>query len=436
MKRKNWVIAAAVTIAGLVFGFIGCDKDDDNVSPTPENFSVELDASYFEWTDYFWIIRHSEAGTDSVIRLDAAGVANFGDIYEPDVNWTMICVYNNLCSIISYVDAPRGHWFFKDPRAISSHDTEMATVTLTFPEGYYSSLRCETIMSSTTSNFGDGGPWSQCVTQLLCPTPLLSDGTITIIASVSEEDGLPSHIGYILDQDYSIGSANEYTIDLNREMTPREIQCTRDVEYLSIRAIRDPLSTAGYYISSTPGGFDGTAYVLEDFPASEYITMCSGYSGPYYHYSVRTSELPSTLSIPQTDITFAYDENSGIYRDIVVTNGSADYLNTRWWYQNNFVSGTGVYSWEVFSDVQSEISRPSLPPEILSEMNNFDPLVMETQGIILYESDAYEGFAEYAHGEFMSSSFDPLINGTYLFKYSCSSIDEASFESIHDDFEK
>jgi hypothetical protein len=396
MKSKLWTIATVIAAVVFVFGFVGCDDDDDNVNPTPQNFSVEIDDSYFSGADFYWIILHSASGVDSVIRLDEPGVADFGQIAVSRISWSKIRADSTSGYIIieSYLSAPPGNWLFSfDDSPYNESPYGSARINLTCPEGYYDHIRINIPLAGLYHGFSQSELMST-YSWLVNPRFLEADSTLSIVASIhTDNDELPAHIGWAFDQAFEVNRQNEFNIPLDKTLTPVAISYTRELTSLTIGGNRGE-SNVSLPIGYSPTEFDGTVYMIEDFPANNY-DLYGRYSGidlSYEYTLLSTETLPSVLPVPQTDIV--YTETNGNITNIEITDGIADYLYCSW-YLDTDPNAWSRYYWRVYTNENaSEIARPILPPELVEEIG-IEQEAMQMDCISLGEWSPLDGYDDY-----------------------------------------
>ncbi|MBU1636287.1 hypothetical protein KKC97_01300, partial [bacterium] len=405
MKRKTWLIVSALTVIGFVWGFVGCDDDDENKGSTYYSFSIEYPSGLFDIGG--WAIVQTADGS-RVLRAAAP---------EPETTVVFDSLSTNVVTYtnINMIDAePRNYWI----ASFQGVDVEdwtfgedfnppsvgQARVTFEFePQDTSRRLYAKVSGNGQGSYIVDEipagiGMW-QTVLSVSRPE---SDGSIAILGRLYDfNHNLPYLAGYLYGQDFVTGDTNSYHVTMDAELDRPVISFSRPVHNVQIGCAREP-----YYQSYQLYGWSGdethevTVEIPSGFPVQKYlITAYSQSEETSYTLNQNCSAIPSSVDFPETsfDIT---DHPEAVKVDDIHITGASDLITALWKAEYSGLNGWTEILWFVWCDASvASITPPALPDSIREELE-LELAEFELYEVFVTNCDGYDGIRGFAHTMF------------------------------------
>ena len=325
-------------------------------------------------------------GDQTIIFEDI--VVERGNVYIiRDYYW-----YDEQQIIINYdPNVKLGEWFLKGDKYIGDTNSEYE-VTLNYPEEDYSKYMISNSRYSFTWSYSPGGA---SITKQRSVRNLDSNNNISFFNAVYNEDiskEIYAYCDWGLDLPFTQGTVNEYTFDLDKPMSYKSITTNRIIDRSYLSAYRNSMKDyimfdANWFWDSPSDNFN--MFYSNGFPFEKLeLSFSNNSDSCYFGYAQNLEDInsiPSSVSIPTSEITSNYNANNLTFENIMI-NGDADQINANWNYEeDNLYVGFTYYS---PSDV-NEISFPGFPSEIADTLG-IDVSLFQPHSIGMSDYDTCE----------------------------------------------
>lgn len=384
---------SAIIFLLLLQFLIGCSEDNNPVDTVGTVFKLIFSNGYNSGQGY--VILYSEDGNTAVDTRSFFGnsTIDFGELTEERVNFTIICLrsYNddNYYYITSYYSAPKGEWTF-DGRN-TSHKGGI-NLDIYFPYGEYDQCFIGTSDISTRRGLYSATDNYQYNTDYIYY--LTSDNTFNLYSSVYNYDNGVGFCDWQLDLPFSIGTTNNFTMNLSQPLNASTFTANKEFDYISIYGLLgDKLDRLRLFYDYTDFGFQTTLFLPNNFPAQKYRTFVSYLKDNIqYDYAIISNSPVTSVDFPSDNINSHYDENTFTFSNISIT-GSADEILAEWYFRD--IETGNYYYWDVLAPVDfSTIKRPSLPSSVFPAIGNLNIYNLENDGISIIDYDVTSNMDE------------------------------------------
>ena len=267
---------------------------------------------------------------------------------------------------------PAGDWREEWPEPDMMYNDGLMDVTLSFPAGQYSADLLWMPNNSEEDYTVPSDGWS-----VFTPEYFGLDHDRFTAFGQAQSFG-QGFCGELLGAPYSSSHMNHYTLELDRAMSWQSLETTRPCTDFELAAYRDdvffpPVPLRGWRFE------DGQHWQLPfcDFSADGYdLYVANNDPTANWSYMRRSAGLPSTLEIPTSTVSGAYNGYLGRFENVRV-HGTADFTEAMWMAN---LEATAGYWWVLAGASTRTIVRPALPDSLLAA---FDLSLDDFSGVSL-----------------------------------------------------